>query len=68
MKVGTFVEHTQWGKGIVIEKIPVRSKCPFYLPNPIVLVLWNKPRTMKNGKKLLTLRFYETDLTIISGV
>ena len=22
MKVGTFVEHIQWGKGIIIEELP----------------------------------------------
>lgn len=65
MKVGTFVEHIQWGKGIIIEELPHINGDEF---PPAVLVLWNNPRTMKNGQKLLTLKVYEKNLTIISEV
>jgi len=63
MKVGTYVEHLQWGKGIVVEELFHINGDEF---PPAVLVLWNKPKTMKNGNKLITLRIYEKDLTIIS--
>jgi len=65
MKVGTFVEHTQWGKGIVIEELPTIINYSF---PPAVFVLWNNPRTMKNGQKIITLKVYEKNLTIISEV
>jgi len=65
MKVGTFVEHTQWGKGIIIEELPIIAKYSF---PPAVRVLWNNPRTMKNGHKMTTLKVYEKNLTIISEV
>jgi hypothetical protein len=65
MKVGTFVEHTQWGKGIVIEELPTIINYSF---PPAVFVLWNNPRTMKNGHKMTTLKVYEKNLTIISEV
>jgi hypothetical protein len=65
MKVGTFVEHIQWGKGIVIEELPTIINYSF---PPAVLVLWNNPRTMKNGHKMTTLKVYEKNLTIISEV
>ena len=64
MKVGTFVEHIQWGKGIIIEELPHINGDAF---PPAVLVLWNNPRTMKNGHKMTTLKVYEKNLTIISG-
>tara|TARA_B100000900_G_scaffold341621_1_gene304733 strand:- start:109 stop:312 length:204 start_codon:yes stop_codon:yes gene_type:complete len=65
MKAGTYVEHFQWGKGIVVEELLhiAGDFCP-----PAVLVLWNKPRELENGNKLITLRIYEKDLTIISEV
>ena len=65
MKVGTYVEHSQWGKGIVVEELPHINGDEF---PPAVLVLWNKPKTMKSGTQLLTLRIYEKNLTIISEV
>ena len=65
MKAGTYVEHFQWGKGIVVKEL-------FHIAGdfspPAVLVLWNKPRELENGNKLITLRIYEKDLTIISEV
>ena len=64
MKVGTYVEHPKWGKGIVVEELFHINGDEF---PPAVLVLWNKPKTMKNGQKLLTLKVYEKNLTIISG-
>lgn len=65
MKVGTFVEHIQWGKGIIIEELLHINGGAF---PPAVLVLWNNPRTMKNGHKMTTLKVYEKNLTIISEV
>lgn len=65
MKVGTFVEHIQWGKGIVIEELPIIANYSF---PPAVRVLWNNPITMKNGHKMTTLKVYEKNLTIISEV
>lgn len=65
MKAGTYVEHFQWGKGIVVEKLPHINGG---IRPPAVLVLWNKPRELDNGNKLITLRIYEKDLTIISEV
>ena len=65
MKEGTFVKHNHWGKGIIIEELPHINGDEF---PPAVLVLWNKPRTMKNGQKLITLKVYEKNLTIISEV
>jgi CRISPR/Cas system-associated protein Cas5 (RAMP superfamily) len=65
MKVGTFVEHIQWGKGIIIEELPIIANYSF---PPAVRVLWNNPRTMKNGQKMTTLKVYEKNLTIISEV
>ena len=65
MKAGTYVEHSQWGKGIVVEELLHINGDEF---PPAVLVLWNKPKTMKNGNKLLTLRIYDKNLTIISEV
>ena len=65
MKVGTFVEHIQWGKGIIIDQLPHINGGAF---PPAVLVLWNNPRTMKNGQKMTTLKVYEKNLTIISEV
>jgi len=65
MKVGTYVGHAHWGKGIIIEELPHINGDEF---PPAVLVLWDKPRTMKNGNKLLTLKVYEKNLTIISEV
>ena len=65
MKAGTYVEHLQWGKGIVVKQLFHINGDEF---PPAVLVLWNKPKTMKNGQKLLTLKVYEKNLTIISGV
>ena len=64
MKVGTYVEHLQWGKGIVVEELFHINGDEF---PPAVLVLWNKPKTMKSGQKLTTLRIYEKNLTTISG-
>ena len=55
-----------WGKGIVIEQLShIVGNATF---SPAVVVLWNKPRTMKNGHKMFTLKIYEKDLTIISEV
>ncbi len=65
MKAGTYVEHIQWGKGIVIEELPYINGDAF---PPAVLVLWNNPRTMKNGHQMTTLKVYEKNLTIISEV
>jgi hypothetical protein len=66
MKAGTYVEHRMWGKGIVIEQLfHIAGNANF---PPAVVVLWNKPRTMKNGHKMVTLKIYERDLTIISEV
>ena len=62
MKEGTLVYHPEWGKGLVLEKLWTDDVFP-----PGVLVLWNKPKTMKNGGKLTTLKMYEEELTIISG-
>ena len=55
MKVGTYVEHLQWGKGIVVKQLFHINGDEF---PPAVLVLWNKPKTMKNGQKLTTLKVY----------
>ncbi len=63
MKVGTYVEHPKWGKGIVVEEL-FHIAGDFY--PPAVLVFWDKPREMKNGHKLVTSRIYEEELTIIS--
>ena len=62
MKEGTLVYHPEWGTGLVLEKLWTDDVFP-----PGVLVLWNKPKTMKNGGKLTTLKMYEEELTIISG-
>ena len=64
MKEGTLVYHPEWGKGLVLETSRLH---PHQWP-PAVRVLWNKPKTMKNGGKLTTLKIYEQELTIISGV
>tara|TARA_Y100001938_G_C7973958_1_gene370787 strand:- start:612 stop:809 length:198 start_codon:yes stop_codon:yes gene_type:complete len=61
MKEGTLVYHPEWGKGLVLEKLWTANTFP-----PGVLVLWNRPRTMKNGHKLATLKIYEEELTILS--
>ena len=61
MKEGTRVYHPEWGKGLVLEKLWTANTFP-----PGVLVLWNRPRTMKNGHKLATLKIYEEELTILS--
>ena len=49
MKEGTLVYHPEWGKGLVVESM-------FHINGdewpPAVRVLWNKPKTMKNGGKL----------------
>ena len=55
-----------WGKGIVIEQLfHIAGNANF---PPAVVVLWTKPRTMKSGHKMVTLKIYERDLTIISEV
>ena len=63
MKEGTLVHHPEWGKGLVVENLfhTTGSKWP-----PAVRVLWNKPKTMKSGAKLTTLKIYEQELTILS--
>jgi len=61
MKEGTLVYHPEWGKGLVLEKLWTDDVVP-----PAVLVLWNRPRTMKSGAKLTTLKIYEEELTILS--
>ena len=61
MKEGTLVYHPEWGTGLVLEKLWTANTFP-----PGVLVLWNRPRTMKNGHKLATLKIYEEELTILS--
>ena len=61
MKEGTLVYHPEWGRGLVLEKLWTDDVFP-----PGVLVLWNKPKTMKNGGKLTTLKIYEQELTILS--
>ena len=63
MNEGTLVYHPEWGKGLVVENLfHINGD---YFP-PAVLVLWNKPKTMKNGHKLTTLKIYEEELTILS--
>ena len=63
MKEGTLVYHPEWGKGLVVESM-------FHINGdewpPAVRVLWNKPKTMKHGGKLTTLKIYEQELTILS--
>lgn len=63
MKEGTLVYHPEWGKGLVIEALfhTTGDKWP-----PAVRVLWNKPKTTKNGGKLTILKIYEQELTILS--
>ena len=61
MKEGTLVYHPEWGKGLVLEKLWTANTFP-----PGVLVLWNRPKTMKSGAKLTTLKIYEEELTILS--
>ena len=61
MKEGTLVHHPEWGKGLVLEKLWTDDVFP-----PGVLVLWNKPKTMKGGGKLTYLKIYEKELTILS--
>ena len=61
MKEGTLVYHPEWGKGLVLEKLWTANTFP-----PGVLVLWNKPKTMKGGGKLTRLKIYEEELTILS--
>ena len=63
MNEGTLVYHPEWGKGLVVENLfHINGD---YFP-PAVLVLWNKPKTMKSGAKLTTLKIYEEELTILS--
>ena len=62
MKEGTLVHHPEWGKGLVLKKLWMP---PDVFP-PGVLVLWNKPKTMKGGGKLTRLKIYEEELTILS--
>ena len=63
MKEGTLVYHPEWGTGLVVENLfHINGD---YFP-PAVRVLWNKPKTMKNGGKLTTLKIYEEELTILS--
>ena len=63
MKEGTLVYHPEWGKGLVVENL-------FHINGdewpPAVRVLWNKPKMMKSGVKLTTLKIYEEELTILS--
>ena len=63
MKEGTLVYHPEWGKGLVVES-------SFHINGdewpPAVRVLWNKPKMMKNGGKLTTLKIYEEELTILA--
>ena len=64
MKVGTYVEHIQWGKGIIIEEL-------FHINgggSPCCFGSLEQSRTMKNAYKMTTLKVYEKNLTIISGV
>ena len=62
MKEGTLVYHPEWGKGLVVESMfHANGDWP-----PAVRVLWNKPKMMKNGGKLTTLKIYEEELTILS--
>jgi hypothetical protein len=63
MKEGTLVHHPEWGKGLVVENLfhTTGDDWP-----PAVRVLWNKPKMMKNGGKLTTLKIYEEELTILS--
>jgi hypothetical protein len=61
MKEGTLVYHPEWGTGLVLEKLWTDDALP-----PGVLVLWNKPKTMKSGTKLATSKIYEEKLTILS--
>ena len=63
MNEGTLVYHPEWGKGLVVENLfHINGD---YFP-PAVLVLWNKPKTMKSGAKLTTLKIYKEELTILS--
>jgi len=62
MKVGTLVYHPEWGTGLVLEKLWTGGALL-----TVALVLWNRPKTMKSGAKLTTLKIYEKELTIISG-
>ena len=63
MKEGTLVCHPEWGKGLVVESM-------FHINGdewpPAGRVLWNKPKMMKSGVKLTTLKIYEEELTILS--
>ena len=59
MKEGTLVYHPEWGKGLVLEKL-------WTAVLPSVIVLWNRPKTMKGGGKLTRLKIYEEELTILS--
>ena len=61
MKEGTLVYHPEWGTGLVLEKLWSGDAFP-----PGVLVLWNRPKTMKGGGKLTTLKIYEKELLILS--
>ena len=65
MKPGTLVKCPLWGKGIVVEEL-FQINGPG--TRPVVLVLWNKPKTTHRGVKLTTLKICVGDLTIISEV